>query len=99
VVEVENIQIRLSAVDAGVIDKVVTNPASEILRLSNSSHVSRRDLFLTVSVIPLLGVCPLARKADPLTRLTDEGPEWEFRKGLRFSADPTTAQTEGRVER
>jgi hypothetical protein len=61
VVEVQNIRVRLSAVNAGVIVQVLADLASEIRCLSNSSNVGRRDLFGAVSVVPLLCVGPLAR--------------------------------------
>ena len=78
VVELQDDRILLPAVDARVIGEVVADLASKMLCLSNSSHVSRRDLLLAVSVIPILRVCPLTEEADPLARLPNDGPKWKF---------------------
>ena len=99
VIEVQHIWVCLTAVDAGMIAKVVADTESVTRGLSNSSDVSRSDLSLPVSDIPVLRVSTLAAEAYPLASLTDERTKWELAKGLRFIADATDAQPDRSVQR
>jgi hypothetical protein len=97
-IEVEHIRIRLTAVDAGMIAEVLADPEGVGRGPSNSADVSRSDLAVAVSEIPVFRVSTLAGEADPLARLTNERTEWEVAQGFRFFADATDPQPGGGVQ-
>jgi hypothetical protein len=72
VIEIENSEVRLAAVDARMIEQVVAHPTSQFTYDLVASDLDVGDMTFPVLRVPLPGVDALAEKADPLPRLISD---------------------------
>jgi len=97
-IEIEQINVGLSAIYAGVIREVSAYPGTQLGRVMIASDPSFRDLSLSIARVPLVRVRPLAQQADPLTSLSFKRAKGELRQGLCFRANATDANAQRRID-
>jgi len=93
-IEIEQINVGLSAIHAGVIREVGPYPGTQLRRVMIASDPRFRDLSLSIARVPLVRVRPLAQQADPLTSLSFKRAKEKLRQGLCFRANATGANAQ-----
>src|SRR5713101_1967921 len=97
-IEIEQINVGLSAIHAGVIRKVSAYPGTQLGRVMIASDQRFRDLSLSIARVPLVRVRPLAQQADPLTSLSFKRAKGELRQGRCCRANAPDANAQCRID-
>jgi hypothetical protein len=97
-IKVKNIDVRLAAIDAWMRLQIFAYPSAQFPGPMIPTNPRTRDLFLPVSRVPRVRVRTLAKKANPLARLTSERSEGKLRQGLCLLTDTTDTDTQSRID-
>src|SRR6266550_1459262 len=97
-IKVKNIDVGLAAVDTLMRLQIFAYPGAQFPGPMVPTNPRTRDLFVPVSRIPRVRVRTLAKKANPLARLTSERSEGKLCQGLCLLADTTDTDTESRID-
>jgi len=93
-IEIEEINVGLPTIHAGVIREVSAHPGAQLGTVMIASDPRSRNLSLSIARVPLVRVRPLAQQADPLTSLSFQRAKGELRQGLGFRANATDANAQ-----
>ncbi len=88
-IEIENPEIRLAAVDARMIKQVIAYPTPQLTDDVAASDPDLDNVTFPVSRVPLAGVDPLAQEADPLPRLVFDRAVRKLSQRLCLFTDAT----------